>query len=459
MILLDNIKPSILSIDDEQDMLLLYKNLLKNDYNLTLASKGSEAVKLTAEKHFDVIILDVMMREMNGLEVLKRIKELDSSLEVIMVTASKEVKPAIDCLKNGAFDYIIKPFEVEDLLSTIKKALERKKILMENLYLKQALAERMSMGELIGQNEKIRKVYDIIENISQSDSTVLITGESGTGKEIVAETIFKKSRRANQPYIIVNCAAIPETLLESEMFGHEKGAFTGALERHIGKFELASGGTIFLDEIGEMPLSMQVKLLRTVQEGVIERVGGERSVPIDVRIIAATNVDLKKAIKDKKFREDLYYRLNVIPIALPPLRERADDIPLFVNYFIEKYNKDLNRNVKYVTGEAMAIFQNYPWPGNVRELENLLERIITISKEDHIDTVHIPAELMDSKPGKIETLLLEEGSLIKALKNYEKKIITEALKSHMGNQTNTAKALGIHRTTLISKMEAHGIKD
>ena len=456
---MDNIKPSVLAIDDEQDMLLLYKNLLKNDYNLTAVSKGPEAVKLAAEKHFDVVILDVMMRDMNGLEVLKRIKDVDGSLEVIMVTASKEVKPAIDCLKNGAFDYIIKPFEVEDLLSTIKKALERRKILMENLYLKQALAERMSMGELIGQNEKIRKVYDIIDNISQSDSTVLITGESGTGKEIVAETIYKKSRRANQPYIIVNCAAIPETLLESEMFGHEKGAFTGALERHIGKFELASGGTIFLDEIGEMPLSMQVKLLRTVQEGVIERLGGERSVPVDVRVIAATNVDIKKAIKDKKFREDLFYRLNVIPIALPPLRERADDIPLFVNYFIEKYNKDLNRNIKYITGEAMAMFQNYPWPGNVRELENLLERIITISKEDHIDTAHIPAELTDSRPGKIETLLLEEGSLIKALKNYEKKIITEALKSHMGNQTNTAKALGIHRTTLISKMEAHGIKD
>ena len=456
---MDNIKPSILSIDDEQDMLLLYKNLLKNDYNLTAVSKGPEAVKMVAEKHFDIVILDVMMREMNGLDVLKRIKDIDGSLEVIMVTASKEVKPAIDCLKNGAFDYIIKPFEVEDLLSTIKKALERRKILMENLYLKRALADRMSMGELIGQNEKIRKVYDIIENISQSDSTVLITGESGTGKEIVAETIYKKSRRANQPYIIVNCAAIPETLLESEMFGHEKGAFTGALERHIGKFELAGGGTIFLDEIGEMPLSMQVKLLRTVQEGVIERVGGERSVPVDVRIIAATNIDIKKAIKDRKFREDLYYRLNVIPIALPPLRERADDIPLFVKYFIEKYNKELNRNIKYITGEAMAIFQNYPWPGNVRELENLLERVITISKEDHIDAANIPAELIESRPGKIETLLLEEGSLIKALKNYEKKIIMESLRSCGGNQTNTAKALGIHRTTLISKMEAHGIKD
>jgi len=454
-----NIKQNILVVDDEEDILLLYKNLLKSEYNLTTTTSGPDAIKKISEEHFDLVILDVIMPEMNGIEVLKKIKEIDSSMDVIMVTASKEVKPAVDCLKFGAFDYIIKPFEIEDMLSTTRKALERRKIIMENLYLKQALDERASMGELIGKNEKIRKIYDIIENISGSDSTVLIAGESGTGKEIVAETIHKKSKRRNMPYIIVNCAAIPENLLESEMFGHERGSFTGALDRHIGKFELANGGTIFLDEIGEMPLNMQVKLLRVVQEGVIERVGGERSIPIDVRIIAATNIDINKAIHDKKFREDLYYRLNIIPINLPLLRDRIEDLPLFVNYFIAKYNKELNKNVKYVTGEALRILQNYSWPGNVRELENLIERIITLSKEDHIDTAHLPRELLNTKPDNIEKFALEEGSLLKAVRNFEKKIIIEALKSSGGNQTNAAKTLGIHRTTLISKLEAYGIKD
>ena len=456
---MESSRQSILVVDDEEDILLLYKNLLKSGYNLTTTTSGHEAIKRTSEEHFDLVILDVIMPEMNGIEVLKKIKEIDSSMDVIMVTASKEVKPAVDCLKFGAFDYIIKPFEIEDLLSTIRKALERRKIIMENLYLKQALDERASMGELIGKNEKIRKIYDIIENISDSASTVLITGESGTGKEIVAETIHKKSKRRNMPYIIVNCAAIPENLLESEMFGHERGSFTGALDRHIGKFELANGGTIFLDEIGEMPLNMQVKLLRAVQEGVIERVGGERSIPIDVRIIAATNIDINKAIHDKKFREDLYYRLNIIPISVPPLRNRIDDLLLFINYFIAKYNKELNKNIKYVTGEALRVLQNYSWPGNVRELENLIERIITLSKEDHIDIAHLPRELFNIKPDSLERFVLDEGSLLKAVRNFEKKIIIEALKSCGGNQTNAAKTLGIHRTTLISKLEAYGIKD
>jgi len=456
---MQNARSSILVVDDEEDILLLYKNLLKSEYNLAVTTSGFDAIRKASEEHFDLVILDVIMPEINGIEVLKKIKEIDGSMDVIMVTASKEVKPAVDCLKFGAFDYIIKPFEVEDLLSTIRKALERRKIIMENLYLKQALDERASMDELIGKNEKIRNIYDIIENVADSDSTVLISGESGTGKEIVAETIHKKSKRANKPYVIVNCAAIPENLLESEMFGHERGSFTGALDRHIGKFELASGGTIFLDEIGEMPMTMQVKLLRAVQEGVIERIGGEKSIPIDIRIIAATNLDLKKAIQEKKFREDLYYRLNVIPINIPPLRDRIEDIPLFINYFIDKYNNELNKNIKYITGEALNIFRNYSWPGNVRELENLIERIVTLSKDDHIDTTHLPKDIIRSKAGNNGAFSLEEGSLMKAVRNFERKIIIEALESCNGNQTATAKTLGIHRTTLISKLEAYGLKD
>jgi two-component system response regulator AtoC len=456
---METTKPGILVVDDEEDILLLYKNLLKNEYNLTVTKSGADAVRKASEKHYDLAILDVIMPEMNGMEVLKKIKEIDGSIDVIMVTASKEVKPAVDCLKFGAFDYIIKPFEVEDLLSTIRKALERRKIIMENLYLKQALDERTSMGELMGKNDKIRKIYDIIEHISGSDSTVLITGESGTGKEIVAETIHKKSKRANNPYVIVNCAAIPENLLESEMFGHERGSFTGALDRHLGKFELANGGTIFLDEIGEMPMAMQVKLLRAVQEGAIERVGGEKSIPIDIRIIAATNIHLKKAIQDKKFREDLYYRLNVIPINIPPLRDRSEDIPLFINYFLAKYNKELNKDIKHMTGEALKVLREYSWPGNIRELENLIERIVTLSKDDHIDTAHLPKDIVNSKPNNNCAFSLEEGSLMKAVRNFEKNIINDALRYCNGNQTNTARTLGIHRTTLISKLEAYGIKD
>lgn len=456
---MDSKKPNILVVDDEEDIILLYKNILKKDFNLTATTSGLDAIKMASEQHFDLAILDIIMPEINGIEILKKIKEIDSSIDVIMVTASKEVKPAVDSLKLGAFDYIIKPFEVEDLILTIRKALERRSIIRENLYLKSALNDRASLGELIGKSEEIRKIYSIIENASGSDSTILLTGESGTGKEIVAETIHKKSRRKNMPYIVVNCAAIPENLLESEIFGHERGAFTGAMERHIGKFELANGGTIFLDEIGEMPLSMQAKLLRVVQEGNLERVGGEKSIPIDVRIIAATNMDIKIAIRNKKFREDLFYRLNVIPINMPPLRERTEDIPLFIDYFVSKYNKELNKNVKNITKEALGTLMSYPWPGNVRELENLIERIITLSSDDHIDIRHLPQDLLNIKPKDQEAFSFEEGSLLKATSNYEKKIIMGAISACGGNQTAAAKLLGIHRTTLISKMEAYGIKD
>jgi len=456
---MESSKPSILVIDDEEDMLLLYKNILKNHYNLTATSSGQKAIKIISQSNFDVVLLDVIMPEMNGIEVLKKIKEIDISLEVIMITASKEVKPAVESLKFGAFDYIVKPFEMDDLLSTIQKALERKRMIRENIYLKQALDERSSFGDLIGKSEAIKRVYDVIENVASSDSTVLITGESGTGKEIVANVLHKKSKRANMPYIIVNCAAIPENLLESEMFGHERGAFTGAMERHIGKFELADGGTIFLDEIGEMPLSMQVKLLRVVQEGVIVRVGGEKSIPIDVRIIVATNINIKKAVQEKKFREDLFYRLNVIPIAMPPLRERLEDLSLFINYFIDKYNKELNKNIRSISKEALKILRGYSWPGNVRELENLIERIVTISHEDYIDIDHIPKELTFVPSKQKEDFIVEEGSLLKASRKFEKQIIIDAMAATGGNQTIAAKKLGIHRTTLISKLEALGIKD
>lgn len=456
---MDKIKPRILVVDDEDDMLLLYKNILKKDHVIIPVSSGREAIKMISRESVDLVILDIIMPDVNGIEVLKKIKDMDSTIDFIMVTASKEIKPAVDSLKLGAFDYIVKPFEAEDLLSSVKKALERRQIIRENIYLKQALSERASFGQLIGNSEKMRDVYGIIEKASDSDSTILITGESGTGKEIVAEVIHKKSKRNSMPYIIVNCAAIPENLLESEMFGHERGAFTGAMERHIGKFELANGGTIFLDEIGEMPMAMQAKLLRVLQDGMIERVGGEKTIPVNVRTIAATNLDLRKAIQDKKFREDLYYRLNVIPISLPPLRERAQDIHLFVNYFIDRYNKELNKSIKNVTKDAMDALIKYAWPGNIRELENLIERLVTLSRDDHIDTCHIPQEIINPNPAGKEVPAIQEGSFLRAVRDFEKDMVIRALESSNWNQTNAAKLLGIHRTTLISKMEAFGIKD
>jgi two-component system, NtrC family, response regulator AtoC len=454
---MNKIKPRILAIDDEEDILLLYKNVLKKDFDLTATTNGKEALSLIQVNNYDLIILDIIMPEMNGIEVLKKLKDLELNIDIIMVTASKDIKPAIDSMKLGALDYVIKPFEIDALLLTIKKALERRKMIRENTCLKLNLEQKNYFGELIGKSEVIRHIFSTIENISDSNSTVLITGESGTGKEVVASTIHKKSKRANMPYVVVNCAAIPENLLESEMFGHEKGSFTGALERHIGKFELASGGTIFLDEIGELPAKMQAKLLRVIQEGVVERVGGEKLIPIDIRIIAATNIDIASAIKAKKFREDLYYRLNVIPITLPPLRERLEDMELFIEYFISKFNKVLNKSINKITKDAVKILKGYKWPGNIRELENMIERIATLSKDTTIDIQHLPQEMKTPEISEYPALN-EDCTLNAAIKNHEKRIITDALRRSGGNQTKAAKSLGIHRTTLISKKDALGIK-
>lgn len=450
-------KPALLIVDDEEDILLLYKNLLKKDNDIVTEKDPMQALNRFSEKQFDLAILDIIMPGMSGIDILRAIKKIDPSVEVIMVTASKDIKPAVDSLKLGAFDYIVKPFEVDDLTASIKKALERRNMIRENLYLKQTLDERTSLGKLIGKSRRMRSVFEIIESASQSSSTILITGESGTGKEIVAETVHKKSKRKDMPYVIVNCAAIPDNLLESELFGHERGSFTGALERRIGKFEMAGGGTIFLDEIGEMAPAMQAKLLRVLQEGMIERVGGDRMIPVDLRIIAATNIDIAQAIKQKKFREDLYYRLNVIPIELPPLREKLEDLPLFISYFIDRYNKDLNKNIKGVTKEAMAVLEKYQWPGNVRELENLIERIITLSNDDEIGIKNLPKELMSN--GQPVGPAVSDLPLKDAVKEFERNMIKKAMEKFRDNQTLAARSLGVHRTTFISKLESLGMKE
>ncbi|NQU16981.1 MAG: sigma-54-dependent Fis family transcriptional regulator [Candidatus Saganbacteria bacterium] len=445
-----NQKANILVIDDEESMLLTYKNFLKNDYNPVLCKGGKEGLEKIKEQEFAAVILDLIMPEMDGMEVLSKIKKIDSSIDVLIATAINDTKHAVRAMQKGAFDYITKPFELAELAALLHKISERKTLIKENLYLRASLEEQLSYSELIGNTPIMQNIFMIIENISPTNSTVLITGESGTGKELVAQAIHKNSLRKNKPLVIVNCAAIPENLLESELFGHERGAFTGAVERKLGKFELADQGTIFLDEIGSMPKNMQAKLLRVLQDSKIDRVGGKKPILIDVRIIAATNTNLEEAIKNGIFRDDLYYRLNVIPIKVPSLKERKTDIPSLVKHFIKKFNKELNKNIKEMTSSVLEILMDYDWPGNVRELQNVIERAVALNKDqDIIKSIFIHGDELASPSLQ---------KLRDASQKFERNHIKNVLEKAAGNQSEAARILGIHRTTLISKLEHLGLK-
>ncbi len=439
------LKPRVLVVDDEESLLKTYKSILKKHYEVITVNNGPKALDVLSSSNFSLAILDIMMPSMDGLELLRKIKELNPGIEVIMATAVKDIKSAVKAIKLGAYDYISKPFEIEELLGVVKKTLEKKDLVQENIYLKQTLKEKDAFCDLIGKTPVMRSVFDLIKQVAPSNSTVLITGESGTGKEIVAKAIHKQSLRAKKPFVAVNCAAIPESLIESEVFGFERGAFTGAGERKLGKFELADGGTLFLDEIGCMNEAMQAKLLRFLQDGTIEKVGGKTTLKVDVRIISATNLDLEQAIKKGKFREDLFYRLNVIPIHLPPLRDRRQDIPLFLDYFLDLFSKETKKAIKKLDAAALKILKNYNWPGNVRELQNLVERVVVLSKE----RVQLSAQ---------DIPLLQAGSkeitpLKESVRQFEKEQITKALLKAGNNQTKAAQLLGINRTTLIEKMK------
>ncbi|KAF0134244.1 MAG: hypothetical protein FD145_756 [Candidatus Saganbacteria bacterium] len=378
-------KENILIIDDEIDMQETLKSILKKKYSPQAVSSGKQGISEIKKKEYSLLLLDLKMPEMDGIETLTKIKELDPQMLVIIITASKDIKSAVEAMKLGAEDYVSKPFEVEELLAIIKKALDKRSLERENQALREIVEEQERYCDIIGNSEKIKNVIKLISNISKTDSTILITGESGSGKEIAAKAIHKLSNRSRKPFIAVNCAAIPENLLESELFGHERGAFTGALDRRIGKFELAGGGTMFLDEVGCMSPAMQAKLLRVLEEKSVERVGGNGPIQVDVRILSATNIDFKKFIKDGKFREDLYYRLNVIPVEMPSLKERREDIPLFISYFLDKFNKELNRKIKNLSPAAQKILYNYNYPGNVRELKNIMERAVVLTNGDTIN--------------------------------------------------------------------------
>jgi len=439
------IKPNILVVDDEPDLRDSLRLLLKDHYAVHLAGSGREALAIVKRESIDLVLLDIRLPEIDGLEVLKMIKGVDDSIEVIMVTAVITVGKAVEAIRHGAYDYITKPFDIASLQEQVANVLEKRKLLRENISLRQLIGREHQFEKIVGKSEEIRAVFRAIEDVAASNATVLITGESGTGKELVARAIHNRSPRKDKLFVAVNCAAIPENLLESELFGHEKGSFTGALDRQIGKFEIASGGSLFLDEVGTLPMSMQAKLLRALQQREIERIGGSRPLAIDVRIISATNSDLRAAVKERHFREDLFYRLNVIPIILPPLRERKEDIPVLAVHFLRKYNSEFGRQIKGFNKEVMPLLKAYDWPGNVRELENLVERLVVLTKGSQIGTEKLPSEVKGETGKGAES---SSTRLYKAVRNFEADFIRQAIDQAGGRKGKAAKLLGIHRNTL-----------
>lgn len=445
----------ILIADDEKNMIWAINRALKKEsYNIISASNGEKAVEKVKDEDPDLVLLDLRMPKMNGMEALKKIKNINKDLPVIMITAHGTIESAIEAMKIGALDYISKPFDIEELKIQIRKALDIGDMTRQIEFLTNELRNKTGKV-IIGESKKMKDVLEIVNRVAGSNATVLITGESGTGKELIANAIHYNSGRENKPYIKVNCGALPENLLESELFGHEKGAFTGAINKKLGRFERADGGTIFLDEVGEISLAMQVKLLRVLQEKELERVGGTEIIKVDVRIVAATNRDLEKMIEEGTFREDLYYRLNVIPIELPSLRERKEDIPLLANYFLNKYCEEIGRQGMKITNEALESLKNYNWKGNIRELENIIERLVILSTNSLIDKKDLPKELVINYELSPEFTLPEEG--IK-LEDVEKDLIKQALEKCDYNQTQAAKLLGISRHTLLYRIEKYDIK-
>ncbi len=423
-------------------------------YAVTECQDGEEALKKIDEEFFDVVLTDLKMPKKDGLDVLKAAKEKSPDTAVIVMSAFGTVETAVEAMRLGAFDYVLKPFSLNEIEIKVEKALQTKNLVNENMYLKESLG---NFGSMIGTEESIQKVFRIIEKVAPQTTSVLILGESGTGKEVVAREIHKRSLRISQPFIAVNCAALAETLLESELFGHEKGAFTGAAFQKRGRFELADGGTLFLDEIGEISQAIQVKLLRFLQEKEFERVGGTKTFKVDVRIIAATNRDIKKEVAEKRFRDDLYYRLNVVTVTLPPLRERQGDIYSLAGHFLQKYNNELHKKNR-LAPEVLAVFKKYRWPGNIRELENVIERAVVLSEGELIQLSDIPSEMIQEGPVVRELSLPDSAvNLPEQIDHMELDILKKTLDENHWNQTKTAKALGLKRSSLQYKMRKYGL--
>jgi len=446
--------PNILLIEDDEILRITISDSLKKmGWPVTAAEDGQEGLNLIKKNNFDIVISDIRLPKINGIDVLKEIKNYYPNTEVIMITAFGNIEDAVGIIKFGAYDYITKPFHTDDLIFRIKKIIDYQTLKNDYTSLKNQCDDR-SLLNIIGKSNKMQGLFDLIERVSKVDSNILITGESGTGKGLVANIIHLKSKRAKNPFIKVSCAALPETLLESELFGHEKGSFTGAIKRRYGRFEMAKDGTIFLDEVGEIPMSIQVKLLRAIQESEFERIGGEETIKVDVRIISATRKNLEKAIEDGEFREDLYYRLKVIPIHIPPLRERKEDIPILVDYFIKRFNKKLSRLVE-ITSEALKCLLDYDFPGNVRELENIIERSVALSTSDTINAYDIVMAV--EKDGFISLRDEDIPSLKDVISKTEMTHLMKVLEKTNWNRIKAAKILGISRKNLWEKLKAYNI--
>ena len=445
----------ILIVDDEPSHRLMLFAHLKSDYDVSEASDGFQAVEAVKQQFYDLVIMDIRMPGMDGLAALRQIKAISPGIVVFIMTAFQSVETAREALRQGASDYIVKPVDAEELLGNIKREFSYRDLQRENTLLKERLDEQFTDSNIIARSAMMREVLQSVGLIAPSDATVLILGESGTGKELIANLIHARSPRSKKPFIKINCAALTETLLESELFGHEKGSFTGATGRKLGRFELADGGSLFLDEVGEMSPTTQVKLLRVLQEQQFERVGGTESITVDIRIITATNKDILQEVKANRFREDLYYRLNVVPVQLPSLRERREDIPPLAAYFLDFYTEKNQRGIMKILPDALDVMMRYDWPGNVRELENTIERGVIIARSEYLTTEDLPPNIR--KIAESQTGYDSDVTVGGSIKDMEKEFIARTLVSVAGNRTHAAKILGITRKTLQNKMREYNL--
>jgi DNA-binding NtrC family response regulator len=453
----------ILVVDDDSAVRdVLREALTQEEYSVSTAQDGVSAIQAVKDSVVHIVITDFQLPDIDGIEIIDRLSKLDAKIIPIMMTGFGTIETAVRAMKSGAFDFITKPFDLEAVAVVVRKAAEFLRLRQENHILRKAVRDQYRLEQLVGVSEPIRQVMEFVRKVADSDSTVMIQGESGTGKELVARMLHFNSLRKDRPLVPVNCGAIPENLLESELFGHEKGAFTGATHSRMGRFELANGGTIFLDEIGEMSLPLQVKLLRVLQEREFERVGGNRTIHVDVRIIAATNQDLDTLVEEKRFRKDLFYRLNVIPIVIPPLRERRSDIPLLIDHFLIRFNQSKHTEIAGLTPEALHMLTEYDWPGNIRELENMMERLVVLKKHGTLSIEDLPEKICRKPTGselKEQFIRFSEDgiNLSREVEQYEKHLIMEALRKANGVTSRAAQLLHLNRTTLVEKLKRKGV--
>jgi len=449
-------KPKILVVDDEKDICKALEFLLRHEgYMVTLAYNGEEAIEKLQKEHFDVVLTDLKMDKVDGFDVLEKAKEVSSDTQVLIMTAFASVESAVTAMKKGAYDYVQKPFHNEEIKLTIKRVLEQKRLIDENIALKQQLSQRLGCKEIIAESSAMMQIFETLEKVIPTKSNILILGESGTGKGLIAELIHCNSPRRNEPFISINCSAIPEGLLESELFGYKKGAFTGAISDKPGLIVMAHKGTLFLDEIGDMPVNLQAKILKVLESSEVTPLGDTRARVVDVRLITATNQDLEQKVRERTFREDLYYRLNVIEVKVPPLRERKDDIPLIVNSFMKKFSEENKKAVKAIESNAMRQIMQYPWPGNVRELKNVVERAVVLSPGEMITASELPDKLQ-----RHEGVLKEQqgASALKiSIEDFEKSRIENVYSAQHRNKEETARILGIDLATLYRKLKKYGI--